>query len=49
LAESEDDFKKGRTYGPFNTANEMIEHMKAALKKRAAIKKSNVSWKRPRH
>jgi AbrB family looped-hinge helix DNA binding protein len=36
LAESEEDFKQGRTYGPFRTADEMIAHMKSALKKHAS-------------
>ncbi len=40
LAESEKDFKQGRTYGPFNTADEMIAHMKAALKTRSAASKA---------
>ena len=40
LAESEDEFKKGRTYGPFNTADEMIAHMKSELKKRGPAKKT---------
>ncbi len=40
LDESEEDLRKGRTAGPFNTANEMIAHMKDELKKRAAVKKS---------
>lgn len=40
LAESEEDFKQGRTYGPFDSADEMIAHMKAALKKRGATKKT---------
>ena len=40
LAESQEDFKKGRSFGPFNTAGEMISHMKAQLKKRAAAKKA---------
>lgn len=40
LAESEEDFKKGRTHGPFNTAAEMIAHMKATLAKNAATKKT---------
>src|SRR4051794_26717576 len=35
LAESEEEFKAGRGFGPFNTADEMIGHMKAHLKKRA--------------
>jgi len=40
LAESEEDLKRGRTFGPFNTADQMIAHMKAQLKKRAATKKA---------
>ena len=36
--------RKGPHYGPFNTADEMIGHMKSELKKRATIK----SAKRPR-
>jgi AbrB family looped-hinge helix DNA binding protein len=39
LAESEEDLKKGRTYGPFNTADEMITSMKEQLKKRSAAKR----------
>ena len=39
LARGLEDVKKGRTVGPFNTAEEMIDHMKAALKKRAVAKK----------
>jgi AbrB family looped-hinge helix DNA binding protein len=39
LDESEDDLKKGRTAGPFNSAREMIAHMKGELKQRAAAKK----------
>jgi bifunctional DNA-binding transcriptional regulator/antitoxin component of YhaV-PrlF toxin-antitoxin module len=35
LDESEEDLKKGRTAGPFNSAAEMIAHMKIELKKRA--------------
>ena len=35
LAESAEDLKKGRTFGPFNTADEMIASMKRELKKRA--------------
>ncbi|HXB70140.1 MAG TPA: AbrB/MazE/SpoVT family DNA-binding domain-containing protein [Candidatus Acidoferrales bacterium] len=31
--------EKGPSYGPFNTADEMIAHMKDELKKRAAAKK----------
>src|SRR5260370_33111869 len=41
LAESDEDLKKGRSFGPFNTADEMIAHMKAQLKKRANLKKLN--------
>jgi len=37
LAESEEDLKKGRTFGPFNTADEMIASMKRELKKRATV------------
>jgi hypothetical protein len=37
LAESEEDLKRGRTFGPFNTANEMIASMKRELKKRATV------------
>lgn len=29
LAKSEEDLKNGRTYGPFNTADEMVAHIKA--------------------
>jgi AbrB family looped-hinge helix DNA binding protein len=32
--------EKGPFQGPFNTANDMIAHMKTELKKRAAAKKS---------
>lgn len=39
LAEGLADIKAGRTYGPFNTAHEMITHMKGQLKKRAPAKK----------
>src|ERR1035441_2247902 len=35
-----DKAEKGPSYGPFNTADEMIAHMKGELKKRAAAKKS---------
>lgn len=34
LDESEEMLKKGRTAGPFNSAKEMIAHMKGELKKR---------------
>jgi bifunctional DNA-binding transcriptional regulator/antitoxin component of YhaV-PrlF toxin-antitoxin module len=39
LDESEDDLKKGRGFGPFGSAEDMIAHMKAQLKQRTAIKK----------
>jgi bifunctional DNA-binding transcriptional regulator/antitoxin component of YhaV-PrlF toxin-antitoxin module len=35
LAEGLADVKAGRTHGPFDTADEMIPHMKAQPKKRA--------------
>jgi bifunctional DNA-binding transcriptional regulator/antitoxin component of YhaV-PrlF toxin-antitoxin module len=38
LAESEEDFRKGRSLGPFKSADEMIAHMKGQLKKRVARK-----------
>jgi len=41
LAESEEDLKKGRTFGPFNTADEMIASMKRELKKRALAKRAS--------
>jgi AbrB family looped-hinge helix DNA binding protein len=44
LAKADEDIKHGRTVGPFNTADEMIAHMKGELKKRAALRKA----KRPR-
>lgn len=40
LAESAEDLKNGRTFGPFNTADEMIASMKKQLKTRAACKAS---------
>ncbi len=39
LGESEEDLRKGRGYGPFNTAEAMIADMKARLPKRATAKK----------
>ena len=36
LAEALADIKASRTFGPFNTAREMIVHMKADLKNQAA-------------
>ena len=35
-----DEAARGPFHGPFNTADEMIAHMKGELKKRAALKKS---------
>ena len=35
---AEKDLKAGRTAGPFRSADEMIAHLKAELKKRAAAK-----------
>jgi bifunctional DNA-binding transcriptional regulator/antitoxin component of YhaV-PrlF toxin-antitoxin module len=43
LAEGLADIKAGRTYGPFNTADEMIAHMKAQIKKRAPTRKQKRS------
>ena len=43
IAEGLEDIRKGRTYGPFDTAAEMIAHMKGQLKKRAAAKASKRS------
>ena len=39
LAKADEEIKKGRTYGPFNTADEMIASMEKQLKKRAAAKR----------
>ena len=44
LAEGLADIKAGRTYGPFNSADEMIAHMKVQMKRRAAGKRA----RRPR-
>ena len=38
-----DEAEKGPFHGPFNTAEEMIGHMKSQLKKRAALKKAKRS------
>jgi AbrB family looped-hinge helix DNA binding protein len=40
LDESEEQLKNGLGYGPFDTAEEMIAHMKGQLKQRAAVKKT---------
>ena len=39
LAESEDDLKKGRTFGPFHTAEEMIASMKHHLRQLRQFRK----------
>ena len=39
IPEGLEDFKKGRFYGPFKTADEMIASMQSNLKRRAAAKK----------
>jgi AbrB family looped-hinge helix DNA binding protein len=38
-----DEAEKRPFHGPFNTADEMIAHMKGQLKKRAAVKKTKRS------
>jgi bifunctional DNA-binding transcriptional regulator/antitoxin component of YhaV-PrlF toxin-antitoxin module len=43
LAEGLADINAGRTFGPFNSADEMIAHMKARLKKRAIAPKGKRS------
>jgi antitoxin component of MazEF toxin-antitoxin module len=43
LAEGLADIKAGRTFGPFNSAEEMITHMKARLKKKATSPKAKRS------
>jgi bifunctional DNA-binding transcriptional regulator/antitoxin component of YhaV-PrlF toxin-antitoxin module len=39
IAESTEDYKKGRFYGPFETADAMIASLKNQVKKRALRKK----------
>ena len=46
LTESADDLKKRRTFGPFNTADEMIASMKRRLQDRAAVKRTQRTSKR---
>ncbi|MDR3642605.1 MAG: AbrB/MazE/SpoVT family DNA-binding domain-containing protein [Candidatus Doudnabacteria bacterium] len=41
IAESMADYKAGRSYGPFETADELIASLKGMLKKRAAFKKKH--------
>ena len=43
LAEGLADIKAGRTFGPFETADDMIAHMKAGLKKRVIATKAKRS------
>ena len=43
LAKGLQEIKKGRTYGPFDTADEMIASLKEELRKRAAAKKAKRS------
>jgi hypothetical protein len=38
LAQSRDDFKNGRTYGPFETASAMIDFLHGQVKKPADTK-----------
>jgi len=40
IAEGLADIKAGRTFGPFDSAEEMIAHMNARLKKKAAAAKT---------
>ena len=40
LAEGLADIRAGRTFGPFNSADEMIAHMKKRLKKRITARKA---------
>ena len=39
LAKADKEIKNGRTFGPFNTADEMIASMERELKKRAVVKR----------
>ncbi len=43
LAEGLADIKAGRTFGPFNSTDEMIAHMKARLTKRVTASKAKRS------
>lgn len=43
LAESLEDFRIGRTSGPFGTAEELISHLRKAVKKIRASKVKRVS------
>ena len=41
LAKSDEDIKRGRVYGPFNTAKEMAASIEANIKKRRLAKKKS--------
>ena len=43
LAESEQEFRTGASHGPFDSAADMIAHMKAQLETRVTAKKTNRS------
>ena len=43
LAESDEGIRQGRTFGPFNSAEEMVASMKAQLKKRATATRAKSS------
>ena len=40
LAKSDEDIKRGRTYGPFDSATEMIASIEANIKKTRKVKKT---------
>lgn len=40
LAKSIAEYREGKSYGPFQTADDMIAHMKAQLKQRAAVQRA---------
>ena len=46
LAQSEKEYRAGHSFGPFETADGMIAHMKAQLKKRATAKKTKAARSR---
>jgi AbrB family looped-hinge helix DNA binding protein len=43
IEEGLEDIRKGRTYGPFDTAEEMIASLKSNIKQRSSAKKSKRS------
>ena len=43
IEEGLEDIRKGRTYGPFDTAEEMIASLKQNIKQRSSTKKSQRS------